>query len=467
MIMRRFFYIPSLLLSFLWVPMFLLGCTKEEAGPIGNNTKMAFRISTKALVGDTEEGVTISSLRVLIVNPNLENIIVENRLIDSQSGDYVFKLQQGEYKICVVANETAAMTASLATAGKLSDLNAIRVVTPTMESQLVLYQSVDIMLRPLASDSQQAEVSVNGGTTWVSPPIVNVELKRVAAKISLAIKKETTVPTDVFAIKKVELINIPTDSYLTSSIAYTGVLQTQLPFSGPWVSFSTNGDSQIVFSDYIVPEYILSTPASATNAAALVITADYTKLGGAAREVVYTVPVLGLNTLDYSLTRNCHYNITATITRSAELVTPIIVDYEVLKWQSAGDGSFEAGAVTFAGVWEDGTLMNNQVIEVSNNTSVTYEFTLSFPPGATWTAQLTNVRDFDFDLNNNGVRSGVTEEGIVKRIKVRPRTVVFTNNVTTEFYITVFNGIETVELDLTNSGTIGEGNRFIIKQNPN
>lgn len=467
MIMRRFFYIPSLLLSFLWVLMLLLGCTKEETEPIGNNTKMAFRISTKALVGDTEEGVTISSLRVLIVNPNLENIIVENRLIDSQSGDYVFKLQQGEYKICVVANETAAMTASLATAGKLSDLNAIRVVTPTMESQLVLYQSVDIMIRPLASDSQQAEVSVNGGTTWVSPPIVNVELKRVAAKISLAIKKETTVPTDVFAIKKVELINIPTDSYLTSSIAYTGVLQTQLPFSGSWVSFSTNGDSQTVFNDYIVPEYILSTPASATNAATLVITADYTKLGGATREVVYTVPVLGLNALDYSLTRNCHYNITATITRSAELVTPIIVDYEVLKWQSAGDGSFEAGAVTFTGVWEDGTSMNDRVIEVSNNTSVTYEFTLSFPPGATWTAQLTNVRDFDFDLNNNGVRSGVTEEGIVKRIKVRPRTVVFTNNVTTEFYITVFNGIETVELDLTNSGTIGEGNRFIIKQNPN
>lgn len=59
------------------------------------------------------------------------------------------KLQQGGYKICVVANETAAMTASFDAAGKLSDLNAIQVVTPAMESQLVLYQSVDIMLRPV------------------------------------------------------------------------------------------------------------------------------------------------------------------------------------------------------------------------------------------------------------------------------------------------------------------------------
>ena len=107
------------------------------------------------------------------------------------------------------------------------------------------------------------------------------------------------------------------------------------------------------------------------------------------------------------------------------------------------------------------------MISVSNNTSVTYEFTLSFPPGAKWTAQLTNIRDFDFDLNNNGIREGVATEGVANKIKIRPRTAVSANDVTTEFYITVFNGIENIELDLTNDGKTGEGNRFIIKQNPN
>lgn len=461
---------PHLLSAFSLLLVLMISCTKEQILESDNGPQLAFRVSTRAVIGGSVDGVTIRSVRVLIVDPNLgNNLIVVNMLIDSQneqSDSFVFKLRQGRYRICVVANETEAMKPALAAAGKQSDLDAITVITPTEERDLVLYQVVDLILRPLSSDPQQAEVSTDSGTSWTSSPVVTVALERVAAKISLAIKKMTTDSGDKFNIKKVELVNLASESHLVPGTPYAGALHSQVPFNGTPVSFVNNNETKPVFRDYIVPEYLLSAPVTSDDAAALVITAAYTESGKESRDVVYTVPVLGQNALDYSLKRNCHYNILATITKTAESAFSLIIKYEVLKWVDAGDGSFEAGAVTFSGIWEDNTDAAEDMIYVSNNTSVTYEFILSFPPGAVWTAQLTNTQDFDFDLNNSGVRQGVTAAGVISKIKIRPRAAVSANDVTSEFYITVFNGIENVELNLTGKGT-GEGNRFIIKQNPN
>mgnify|MGYP007127904392 FL=1 len=450
--------------------LMFVGCTNEQVQVLEESAELTFKVNTRTLVGETINGVTVRSVRMIVVNTGIGNSVVINKLVDgqvSESTDFICNLKRGSYKICVVANETATMTAALTVANKLSDLDVIKVITPTTETDLVLYQSIDVELRSSSSDTEQGEVSVDGGANWLSPPIVNVDLIRVASKISLAIRKRTVVEADLFTIQKVELINLPADSYLLPGRAYGGVLHSKTPFNGAEIAFSTNGEAKSIFSDYIVPEYRLTTPASSDNAAALVITANYTEYGRTAREVNYIVPVLGTNAQDYSLARNYHYNIIATITKPAESTFPLIVEYEVVKWQHAGNGNFETGSVTFSGQWEADTNKTGNLISVSNNTSVTYEFTLSFPPGAKWTAQLTNIRDFDFDLNNNGIREGVATEGVANKIKIRPRTAVSANDVTTEFYITVFNGIENIELDLTNDGKTGEGNRFIIKQNPN
>lgn len=450
--------------------VFITGCTKEEIQESDDNSKLTFRLTTRLAMGETLSGVTIKSIRIIITDPNIGNNIIVNRLIDNQNGqpdDFVFQLKQGRYKISIVANETNIMVPSLTTATNLSDLNAITVVPPTNESDLVLYRAIDFILRPSSSNPEQAEVSVDGGINWTSPPTVNVMLERVASKISLSIKKMTNNPADKFDIKKVELINLASKSHLLPGYVYTETLHTGIAFNNPFtVSFVNNNEIKNIFQNYIVSEYLLPVPAISDDAAALVITADYTKSGAASQEVVYTVPVLGKNALDYSLKRNYHYNITATITQSAESMFDLNIEYEVLPWKHAGDGSLEAGAVTFSGAWEVNTDITENVIAVSNNTSATYEFTLSFPPEAVWKAQLTNLQDFDFDINNNGIREGIAAEGVVNRIRIRPRTAVSTNDVTTEFYITVFNGIEYVEVNLTGKGT-GEGNRFIIKQNPN
>lgn len=470
--MKKYILNLYVLLVLSLLSAFIIGCTKEEEiQEPDSDARLTFKLNSRALIGGSMDGITVKYIRVIIADLGVGNNIVVNKLINNQEeqpGDFVFYLKQGKYKMCVVANETEAMRTPLAAISKLSDLDAIIVITPIQENNLVLFQSVNIMLRPQSSNPEQGEVSVDGGTTWKSPPIVNIQLERVASKVSLSIKKQTSNATDRFDIKKVELINLAPNSYLIPGRSYTGELLTAIPFDSPSiVSFVNNNEVKPIFSNYIVPEYPLAMPTSSENAAALVITAAYTRAGGTTpRDVVYTVSILGKDAVDYSLRRNCHYNILATISQSAESIFTLNIEYEVANWTNAGDGNFEAGAVTFSGKWEDETNMAGSMISVSNNTSVTYEFTLSFPPGAIWTAQLTNTQDFDFDLNNSGVREGVTAQGVVYKIKVRPRAAVSTNDVTTEFYITVFNGIENVELNLTGNGT-GDGNRFIIKQNPN
>lgn len=462
-------YIPNLplLLIFALLMVLSVGCTQEVMQEMDNDVKLVYKISTRSFIGQTIDGVTIQTVRVIAVAPALGNQIVVNKLVSSQDDEpsgLTFSLQEGTYKICVVGNETSAMTPLLSEAVTLSQLNSIMVVTPTTEADLVLHQSVDIRLRPQSANPQNAEVSVDGGT-WISPPTINLNLVRVASKISLSIRKLTTNPADRFDIKKVELINLPSASYLLPGRAYTGSLHNEVPFDGlPAVAFSNNDQVEAIFSDYIVSEYQLTVPSSPDTAPAFVITASYTRSGGLGQDVQYIVPVLGQNATDYGLARNTHYRVTATITQSAVIDYPLFVEYEVSKWDIAGDGSFGAGEITSSGKWMDGTDVNNRQLLVANNTSVTYEFTLSFPPGATWTAQLSNFLDFEFDLTGGAVRNGVAAEGVVYKVKVTPRRAVYTNNVATEFYITVNNGIENVELDLTQDGS---NQRFIIKQIPN
>jgi hypothetical protein len=105
------------------------------------------------------------------------------------------------------------------------------------------------------------------------------------------------------------------------------------------------------------------------------------------------------------------------------------------------------------------------VLTVGLNGSLVYEFILANPT-ASWTAHLTNPAQFYFDLSGDGVSEGVTREGHVNRIVIRPVAEVATS-VSTEFYITVEYGGKTVEIDLNVGGSSGSGHRYVIRQIPN
>lgn len=461
---------PSLyLLSvFILISCLIFGCTKELISSPVDDVMFALKVAPRTSVGENLDGVTIRSLRIIVVDVRFDNIIRINRLIDQQEEEatgLVLNLQQGAYKVCVIANETSAMKPFLESSTNLSDISNITLITPTTENDLVLYKNVDFLLRKQSVNPEEALVSVDGGNSWNSPSTIDIKLERVASKISLFIKKNTVNVNDKFEIKKVELVNIPGHTYLIPGKAYSGDLHRELSFyEDPGVSFVSNGETNPIFTDYIIPEYILSNPGSSLDASSFIITASYTKYGTPSQDVEYMIPVLGQDAANYSIDRNTHYKVTATIVQSMEIDHPLSVEYEVSKWDIAGNGSFDMGEITSSGNWAPDTNLADGIVEVANNTSAAYEFTLSFPPGAKWKAQLSNFLDFDFDLSGGAVREGIAQEGVGCKIKVTPRRAVSTNDVMTEFYITVDNGIENIELDLTKNGT---GKRYIIKQIPN
>lgn len=466
--MKRYNYryrrVQKLVLALL--SLILFACESERIiDTEDNNYKLTFSVDTRTLIGGTQDGVMLSSIRVILLDTKLGDVVIANRLITGSDDDsgYIFSVRKGDYKICVVANETIGMTPSLNLARTFADISAIRVPVQDTEASLVLYNELDIQLQASSTDPGQARVSIDGGQSWIAPT-VPIKLDKVASKISLAIIKKTAVAEDRFTVKKVELANLPGYSYLTPKQAYTEMLGSKIPFEGNSVSFDTNNDSKTIFEHFILPEYILYNPGATYQAATLLITVDY-KNAFSTREITYTVPVLGLSASDYSLQRNCHYNVTATITRSGDTENSLYIEYVVSNWDIAGDGQIETGEMSFSGAWSDG-LDEENLVYVANNTSVGYEFALNSPPGAKWTAQLTNFLDFDFDLTGSGVREGVTNPDETYIIKIRPKGAVFTNDVTTEFYITVDNGTENIEIDLSGKGT-GRGNRFIVKQIPN
>jgi len=169
---------------------------------------------------------------------------------------------------------------------------------------------------------------------------------------------------------------------------------------------------------------------------------------------------------DYSLQRNKHYLVMATIRSEGEIVYMPDVRYRVLDWEDA-TGGFDIGkSITFDSRWAPGTPYSGNNVAVYNHGILEYKFTLTRPAGAVWSAVLTNPFDFEFDYSGDAVSNGVTAEAVERTIRIRPRRETSQNGIRTEFYITVKNGTQFVELDLPND-LVGGGNRYVITQIPN
>ncbi|MGL4804992.1 MAG: hypothetical protein ACRC26_01440, partial [Bacteroidales bacterium] len=143
---------------------------------------------------------------------------------------------------------------------------------------------------------------------------------------------------------------------------------------------------------------------------------------------------------------------------------------DVQDWEDAGGGNVDIGGVITVGKkeWVPETVFNSDgSVNILANTNIVFEFSMASPIGARWIAMLTNNIDFEFDLMEDGVREGVTREGVINKIKVKPKRIVSSleGPVTTEFYILIDNG-DITELDLNDDNQTGKGRRYLIRQRP-
>lgn len=426
-----------------------------ERGLIIMNLSGDTRAAGDVLFLDDEK---IESVRFFVF---VNGVLEKNDLFTSGestfTNPFVLDVATGTKDIYVVANETTTLTSSLQAITNQSALFS-----------LLADEISGTLSMPLVMTGNVLNVSVIEQTDPGTRNEVQVTLTRVAAKVSLNLKKGDTVSEDV-KITKVSLLSNTgkTTLFPTPPSTATVAPQSYWDFTKtltPWVLTSTLS-SNIELGDIYLYENI--TGGATTNATQLEIEALYNNIETTYRvylnENVNSAPNPGdanssettPNNHLYSLKRGHQYKVNGTIVSMGEF-DGLIHSTNVLPWEKLASEVLYERIFTIS---PHPTTANHTFTITNPANLITFTFKLSNPIGATWVAQLSNPIDFEFSTLGGAVSSGGL--GTEYTISIKPRNIQVDSERNTEFYITV-GGVE-IPL-LQSSILIGTGNRIEIKQ---
>ncbi|MGL5690684.1 MAG: hypothetical protein ACRDD8_07665 [Bacteroidales bacterium] len=457
---------------FILVHLCLLACSQDTACLNQNaDAHLSLTISTK--VNNANSKVTIQKRRILIFDMQTGNIVQNQSVIyPSESIDIIpvfsLTLREGSYKLVCVCNETESLSKGLIQVNNTKDIASLSLSTPLEDKELVLYGESQFMIRAEGNENTPS-ISLDNGQTWIQPKL-SVMLERVASKFSFFIRKQTDTDTDIITINRIELVNLANQAHLERK-PYEGELSTRFVFEGEARLEGNASTFQKIVDSEIMNEYLLINKQDEERCTGFRISATYQIGQNEPMNVVYYSPILLSQEFDdYSINRNCHYRVGATIKSAGEIEYISSIGYDVQDWEDAGGGNVDIGGVITVGKkeWVPETVFNSDgSVNILANTNIAFEFSMASPIGARWIAMLTNNIDFEFDLMEDGVREGVTREGVINKIKVKPKRIVSSleGPVTTEFYILIDNG-DITELDLNDDYQTGKGSRYLIRQRP-
>lgn len=428
---------------------------EEERGFIIMNLSGNTRAAGDVLFLNDEK---IEKVRFLVF---VNGVLEKNNLFTageaSFTNPFVLNVATGTKDIYVVANETATLTPLLQAVTSKATLFAL--LADNISESLSL---------PLVMTGNALNVSVIEQTDPNIRNEVSVTLTRVAAKVSLQLKKGDLVDNDV-QITKVSLLSNTGKTTLFPTPPSTASVAPQSYWDftktlTPWELTSTLSANEELGEIYL---YENITGGDKTNATELEIEALYNNIQTTYR-VYLNENVSGVvNQGDpnssvttpgdhlYSLKRGHHYAVNGTIVNMGKF-TGLVHSTFVLPWNKlASEVLFER---TFTISPHPTT--TNYTYTVQNTTDlVTFTFKLFNPIGATWVAHLSNPYDFEFSTLGGAVSAGELRTDYT--ISIKPRYAQGSEERKTEFYITV-GGVE-IPL-LQSSVLIGTGNRIVIKQ---
>ena len=427
----------------------------QERGLIIMNLSGDTRAAGDVLFLDDEK---IESVRFFVF---VNGVLEKNSLFTSGeatfTNPFVMDVATGTKDIYVVANETTTLTPSLQAITSQASLFA-----------LLADEITGVLSLPLVMTGSALSVSVIEQTDPGTRNEVQITLTRVAAKVSLNLKKGATVDEDV-KITKVSLLNNTGKTTLFPTPPSTASVAPQSYWNftktlTPWVLTSTLSSNSELGDIYL---YENITGGAKTNATQLEIEALYNNIETTYRvylnENVNSAPNPGDANLSettpsdhlYSLRRGYHYRVNGTIVSMGEF-DGLIHSTNVLPWEKL------ESEVLYERVFaiNPHPTTTNHTYTVTNTTNlITFTFTLFNPIGSTWVAQLSNPIDFEFSTSGGAVSAGGLRTEYTISIKTRNEQGTTERN--TEFYITV-GGVE-IPL-LQESVLIGAGNRIVIKQ---
>ncbi|MGL5787605.1 MAG: hypothetical protein ACRCX4_12425 [Bacteroidales bacterium] len=459
-------------LIILWVmTLFFLACSEEKLSTetiySGN---MELSIGTE--INSSVSQQLIRKRRMMIFQANTGVIICNQSVTYPSSGIdiipvFTLKIKPGAYDLITVCNETSELTPILNNITNKDQIATVMLKTPGKEEELVIAGHESFMIKAIENNPERPAISLDNGITWKESGLT-VTLHRIASKFTLRMRRITDNVSDRIIIREVDLINLADYAYLKGQ-PYLASLSEKKVFSGN-IELQQNEPYTSITQDIILNEYLLPNIQDDEKGAAFRISASYTRAGSTPVDVIYLSPVTGADAPDYSLKRNHHYRVDATIRQIGEIEYAGSAEYDITDWESSDDGNVNIGGVITVAQkeWAEGTLFNpDGSIDIMANSSITFEFGMASPEGARWTAMLSNHIDFEFDLSGDGEREGISKPGVIYNIRIRPKRIISSleGPVTTEFYILVDNG-SSIEPDINNDDKTGRGNRFVIKQRP-
>jgi hypothetical protein len=411
------------------------GCTppRGEAGETG--TPVRIGVDTRAEIDGSVRLIVFAGGRLVL-----------NRHVDAPEGNMSLTLYPGTYDFVAIVNELPEHTGALRNVAVMADIEAVRLTSTQLsglgdEASLVCVGRLD-------------DVVIGVGDTGRT---ITIPVTRAASRMSVRVRNKSA--GDSFSITAAALRGVPVYSSLLPK-TYDGTLAAS---TGIWSGATAipRGDEYTeVVTGWLMPEYL---PAAGATLPTLRLTADYTMEGGST-----VTGTLFDMTLPDKFVRGTHYTVYVTVREIGG--ADHYLAYTVEKWDNvtSNPGDIDIGDNIYVhwADWAPGTYTEDggRTARVRVGESVTMQFTLSQPLSGVWTAQLSNTADFYFD-EVTGERGGVTWAEHIYRIVVRPRGDRPREEVSTELYITVFNGLRDVELELTGDGK-GPGNRYVIKQIP-
>ncbi|WP_081966643.1 fimbrial protein [Porphyromonas crevioricanis] len=410
MIKNTFTYSISaliLLLGFLWIGV---ACNKEAS--IGGSDKegnLSLRISGIELRdggGLFADDARITSLRIMVFSP--AGLDVQKHFKAAElSETMTIKAHVGSDRtIYVIANEPAAITPQLDDVLFYSDLNAIQPIETAQTQEI-----------PLLMTGKQTGVTIAEDNS----SSISVTLQRVVAKISLEIKKETNSNTDEVTITSLAIQrNAKTGTLFAASPlgAYDpalGLWNWEKNYNGTHLSLT--GEFQSVMDNGCI--YVYENPGiivadTTDRASRLEVKALFNGIPTTYRAYINDETTSADH--HYSILRNHHYKVSATISKLGE-TNVLLLSTKVLPW-NVEDVNFDFVKPYLVSIDPESALTEEQ--EVSQSSPLVLRVKIKAATHSRWKATLSNGLDFGFKEEGDFVSEGDADGETEYSLKILP-----------------------------------------------
>ena len=384
----------------------LSGCKRSELRETLEPATVQLSIPTMTLRGGEllVEDLPVRTIRILVFNKAGGALDAQQSFsTPTNLSDWLrVEAHEGEKDIYVIANESPAMSGALNKIVFKRDL--LRMAIPEADPSSVTKP------KPIVMIGQGTATLMKEQTTKTE-----IALIRSRAKITLDLKQETATDDEII-IRSVSISRLPKTSMLLTPASYhlgeTWIYN--LPKEVTLVNKATTPTSYI--PDKTLYTYESLDSDTAGHAPILTIEALYN--GVPTTYTAYVNDKTSNANHHYALQRNCHYQLTGTITKIG-VHNALLLKTEVLPWNvETSEKKLEVP----------------KIVSLSPDPTATYyvtdteaaEFKVKISSSSDpskWRATLTNALDFRFDITGGAVREGLadgTTEYTIRVIATKP-----------------------------------------------